>query len=117
MKIEIVQGDTSPVYKFQRKFENGTPITTLPKKMWITFKQSCACKESLFQKTLDNGITYNEEDHYYRFQLLPEDTCKLPYYTYGFDIAILNEDNEKKTLLKDGQLKIVEHYTHKCNEV
>lgn len=117
MIIEIVQGDTSPIYKFQRKFEGGTPITTLPKKMWITFKHSCSCSECLFQKTLDKGIIFDENDYYYRFQLLPEDTCGLKYGEYGFDIAIINEDNEKKTLLKDGQLKIVEHYTHKCNEV
>jgi len=121
MEIEIVQGDTSKVYKFQRKLKDAegkkTVIKTLPKKMWITFKNSCFCDDALFQKTLENGITYNETDNYYRFQLLPEDTCKLKYGTYGFDIAIINEAGEKKTLLKNGQLNIVEHYTHKCNEV
>lgn len=117
MKIELVQGDTSCIYKFQRKGKDETVITTKPKKMWITFKDTCICDDSIFQKTLENGITYNEEDNYYRFQILPEDTYNLPYGTYGFDIAIINEDGEKKTLLKKGTLEIVEHYTHKCNEV
>lgn len=114
-KIELVQGDTSPIYKFQRKYKDGTVITTQPKKMWITFKRSFRCDESLFQKTLENGIKL--EDGYYKFQLLSEDTCDLNYGTYGFDIAIINENDEKKTLLNDGELEIVKHYTKKCNEV
>lgn len=117
MKIELVQGDTSYIYKFQRRDANGNPITTSPQKMWITFKETCNCEDALFQKTLDNGITYNEEDKYYRFQLSSEDTCHMPYGVYGFDIAIINEAGEKRTLLKNGVLEIVKHYTKKCNEV
>lgn len=117
-RIELIQGDTSPIYKFQRKDSNGNVITTLPQKMWITFKSDCSCKDCLFQKKLeDNSITYSNEDNYYRFKLKSDDTCKLNYGTYGFDIAILNENNEKKTLLNDGELVIVKHYTKKCNEV
>ena len=114
-KIEIVQGDTSPVFKFQRKYDNGTLITTLPQKMWITFKKSCSCDECLFQKTIEDGITF--DGSYYKFQLNSHDTCHLAYGTYGFDIAILNETGEKKTLLNNGELEIVKHYTKKCNEV
>lgn len=114
-KIEIVQGDTSPVFKFQRKYDDGAVITTQPQKMWITFKKSCSCDESLFQKTLEDGITF--EDNYYKFQLNSHDTCHLAYGTYGFDIAIINEAGEKKTLLNNGELEIVKHYTKKCNEV
>ncbi len=116
-KISVVQGDTSPIYKFQRKYDANTPIKTLPQKMWITFKKNCSCADCLFQKTLENGITFSEEDNYYRFQLLPHDTCRLEYGTYGFDIAILNEDGEKKTLLSEGELEITKHYTKSCNEV
>lgn len=117
-KIELVQGDTSPIYKFQRQDENNNVIKTLPNKMWITFKSSCSCDTALFQKKLeDNSITYSEEDNYYRFQLTSDDTCKLRDGVYGFDIAIINEAGEKKTLLNDGELVIVHHYTKKCNEV
>lgn len=114
-KIEIVQGDTSPIYKFQRKSLDNIVITTKPKKMWITFKRSCSCEECLFQKTLEKGITF--ENNYYKFQLLSDDTCDLKYGTYGFDIAIINENGEKKTLLNNGVLEVVKHYTKKCNEV
>ena len=114
-KIELVQGDTSPIYKFQRKNEDGTIITTLPKKMWITFKRSCSCDDCLFQKTLDDGITFDGE--YYKFKIMPDETHELSYGAYGFDIAIINEAGEKRTLLNDGELEIVKHYTKKCNEV
>ena len=114
-RIEIIQGDVSPIFKFQRKYDNGEIITTIPKKMWITFKKNSLCDECLIQKTLDNGIIF--EDNFYKFQILSEDTNKLSYGIYEFDIAILNEIGEKKTLLNDGVLEITKHYTKKCNEV
>lgn len=117
MKIELIQGDTSSIYKFQRKDAFGETIKTMPQKMWITFKDACDCDEALFQKTLDNGITYDENDNYYRFQINSEDTHNLEFGIYGFDIAILNELGEKKTLLRSGKLEILRHYTKQCNEV
>ena len=85
--------------------------------MWITFKENSFDEKLLFQKTLEKGINYSEDDKYYRFQLLPEDTYNLDYKKYGFDIAIINEKGEKKTLLNKGVLEILEHYTKKNNEV
>ena len=115
--IEIVRGDTSPVYKFQRKNESGV-ITTKPQKMWITFKKNCCDSDCVFQKSLENKeITYSETDNYYRFRILSNDTQELKYGDYGFDIAIIDENGEKKTLKNNGILKVVTHYTHKCNEV
>ena len=116
-EIELVQGDTSEIYKFQRKDAKGNVITTLPKKMWVTFKETTNCSAALFQKTLGNGITFSQEDHNYRFQLQPEDTENLDYGKYGFDIKIINEKGDKKTLKRNGVLNIVDHYTHKQNEV
>lgn len=117
MEINLIQGDTSNVYKFQRKNLDGKPIETKCKKMWITFKDGIKDINVAFQKTLDNGIDYNEEDFFYRFQIKKEDTEELPVGTYGFDIAIINENGEKKTLLNNGILMILDHYTQKENEV
>jgi hypothetical protein len=96
---------------------DGSTITTLPQKMWITFKYTYDDTIAIFQKTLKNGIEYNEEDNYYRFQFFSEDTNELPFGIYGFDIAIINEYGEKKTLLNNGKLNILSHYTKKDNEV
>lgn len=117
MKIELIQGDTSCIYKFQRKDDNGEVIKIKAKKVWITFKETPKDNDFKFQKTLDNGVDYSEKDNYYRFKIASEDTAELPYGIYGFDIAILNEADEKKTLLNNGILEIVKHYTHKENEV
>lgn len=116
-EIELIQGDTSEIFKFQRKDAVDNVITTKPKKMWITFKKNAHCEDALFQKTLEDGIEYSEEDNFYRFKILPKDTENLCCMDYGFDIKIINEKGDKKTLLNDGVLKIVDHYTHKCNEV
>lgn len=117
MEIQLVQGDTSKIYKFQRKTIDNDIIKTLPLKMWITFKNNYENINSVFQKTLESGITYSEEDNYYRFQIKAEDTEKLSLGTYGFDIAIINEAGEKKTLLRNGRLELLSHYTKKENEV
>lgn len=115
--IEIIQGDTSPIYKFQRKDVNDNVIKTLPQKMWATFKTDHKTDKALFQKCLNDGIEYSVDDYFYRFSIKPEDTANLCYGTYGFDIAIIDENGNKITLLNDGVLKILPHYTKKCNEV
>lgn len=117
MKIELIQGDASVIYKFQRRNIEGQAIETKCEKMWFTVKKSPIDDEPVIQKTLDNGITFNEEDFYYRFQIAGSDTEKLPIREYGFDIAIINEAGEKKTILNNGKLNIVDHYTKKENEV
>ena len=117
MEIELIRGDTSDTYKFQRTNDDGV-ITTKVQNVWITFKRTPECKECLFQKTLrTGGVTFSEEDYFYRFKIEKDDTCDLLCGTYGFDIAILNEIGEKKTLINNGVLKIVNNYTHKENEV
>ena len=116
MIIELIRGDTSDVYKFQRTNAEGA-ITTKAQKMWITFKKTTEVKEALFQRTLENGITFSEVDYYYRFRLESEDTCNLSIGSYGFDIKIINEAGETKTLLNNGVLRLVTNYTHKENEV
>ena len=118
MRINVVKGDVSDVYRFKRTLSDDVVIKTLPQKMWITFKDNTWQKKELFQKTLENGeIEYSEEDNYYRFRIKSEDTNNLDYGTYCFDIAIRNEEGEKKTLLKNGELEVEEHCTDKENEV
>lgn len=115
-EIKVVKGDFSDIYKFQRKDKNGI-IQSKPKKMWITFKINANYKKFVFQKTLENGIEYNPNDGFYRFRLTPNDTNNINVGTYGFDIAVIDENDEKRTLLNNGVLIIEEHYTHKENEV
>lgn len=116
--IELVKGDDSEDYSFQRKNANDEIIKTLPQKMWITFKQDTDDDaEVLIQKTLEDGITFNEETSTYSFYITSEESYSLDYGFYGFDIAIRNERGRKRTLKNDGVLRITDHYTDKENEV
>lgn len=115
--MEITRGDNKP-FKFKRtRKSDKSVITELPKKMYITFKENSKTKVALFQKKLsDKSIIYSEEDNYYRFEILPEDTENLEYTTCYFDIEIITKDDKTRTISK-GYLEITEEYTHKENEV
>lgn len=113
--MEITRGDYK-VFRFQRKNKNKEVITELPDKMYFTIKKSCCKKEALIQKTLEKGITYSEEDNFYRIEMLPEDTCDLGFGDYKYDIEIIYDQNKPKTL-KVGKISIKEEVTHKENEV
>lgn len=113
--MEITRGDYK-IFKFKRTRKDKTIITELPDKMYITFKNNTTTSKALFQKTLaNNSIKYSEEDNYYRFEILPEDTNNLAYSKYYFDIEIINDD-KPRTIYK-GFLDVTEECTHKANEV
>lgn len=112
--MQMRRGDTKK-FKFQRKTKNKEVITTKPEKMYITFKNNTKEKTFLFQKTFDNGITYDEDTNYYHVVIKPEDTDKLFYKNYCYDIEIIN-NGEPKTIKVDN-LEILEEVTFACNEV
>ena len=70
-------------------------------------------KEPLFQKTLDNGITFDSE--YYHVVINPEDTNDLPFSKLAYDIEIIS-DNKVKTIYV-GELELTKEVTFACNEV
>lgn len=114
--MEITRGNNK-TFKFQRKREDESVITELPKQMYITFKNDEYEKDALFQKRLNNGtIEYSKSDNYYRFEIVPEDTDDLDYGNYFFDITIRNNHNKKITI-KKGYLAVTKSSTHKENEV
>lgn len=113
--IEITRGDHKS-YKFLRKTKDGEIITEKPQKMYFTVKKSFYQSEFLFQKRLDEGITYTEQDYYYHFEIKPEDTDGLNFGDdYVFDIEIIEQNGKKKTIAK-GKIKITEEVTFAENE-
>ena len=109
--MEMVRGDTFR-FKFKRKTNNGEIIIDLPQKMYITFKYGDE-KEPLFQKTLDNGITFDSE--YYHVVINPEDTNDLPFSKLAYDIEVINGDKVKTIYV--GELELTKEVTFACNEV
>ena len=63
--MEIIRGDTK-YFKFQRKRKHdGEVIETLPDKLYFTLKFSDMDDKALIQKTIGDGIEYNDTDKYY----------------------------------------------------
>lgn len=113
--LQIIRGDTK-FYKFQRKRKHdGSVITELPDKMYFTIKYDYNIDDVILQKTLDNGIEYNEEESYYYITINPEDTNNLPYGKYVYDIEIIK--NGIKQTISIGEILIANEVTFYENEV
>ena len=110
--MEMIRGDEFK-FKFKRQTENGETITERPKQMYITFKYNDE-NQALFQKKLDEGITFDGE--YYHVTINPEDTNNLPFGKLIYDIEIIKENDKPKTLKVD-ELEIKKEVTYACNEV
>ena len=109
--MEMVRGDTFK-FKFKRQTRDGKTITELPEKMYITFKYGNS-NDFLFQKTLEDGITFDGE--YYHVVINPADTDKLRFKEYDYDIEIIR-NGEPKTIKVD-KINITKEVTFACNEV
>lgn len=115
MTISIPRGDYR-AFKFKIKNKDETECNINFKEIYITFKRSCYIRDILFQKRLSKKEITETEDGYYHFEILPEDTEKLEYGTYFFDIEICNDEPKvKQTTL--GKLELTKEITHVENEV
>ena len=87
--MEFTRGDTKK-YKFQRKDANNNVIEPISQKVWFTVKVNDNTSEKILQKTLDNGITFDNE-YYYHILIDHDDTKDLDYGSYTCDIQVENE--------------------------
>lgn len=87
MEIRIIRGDTLDL-RFCRKDKNGV-IKEKPDNLIFAVKKGAQKKEYLFQKRLDDGITYNEENNYYYFTIESKDTENLKIGTCVFNIKVI----------------------------
>jgi hypothetical protein len=110
--MEITRGDYK-TFRFERKNKNQEVIMEKPEKMYLTIKNNSYEKKALIQKTLDDGIEF--EDGVYRVTFLPEDTDNLSFGDYIYDIEIIN--NGKPKTIKVDEFVIDKEVTHKENEV
>lgn len=111
--ISITRGDTQ-ILKFQRRNKDGI-ITTKANEMYFTIKENTNQKKYLLQKKLDDGISFNNEDYYYRITINSTDTDDLSYGKYKYDIEV-KDTNYVKTI-SIGDFIITEEVTFVGNEV
>lgn len=99
------------------KIKNGEETIKLEEKdqIYMTVKRHANNKEVKIQKSLGNGITYNEETKKYEIEVNSEDTKQLEMdIPYGYDITIYYGGNKPKQKVI-GTIKIGKKYT--LNEV
>ena len=83
--------------------------------IYMTVRKDAGSGEIKFQKSLEDGITFNEESKKYEIEINSEDTKDLKINTsYGYDITVYYNGNKPKQKVI-GTLKIGEKYT--LNEV
>lgn len=83
--------------------------------IYMTVRKDAGSGEIKFQKSLEDGITFNEETKKYEIEINSEDTKDLKINTsYGYDITVYYNGNKPKQKVI-GTLKIGEKYT--LNEV
>lgn len=95
--------------------KNNEAVKEKADKVYFSVKCNYKDDEVVFQKTLDNGITFNEETGVYTIELLPNDTNELCFGDYDYDIEIIRNGKVDTPLM--GVFKIGKEVTHKCNEV
>lgn len=79
--------------------------------LFMTISSSPSTTEYKIQKTLGNGITYNQETGKYEIEFTSEDTEILAYnVNYGYDITIYYDGNKPKQKVI-GSFKISDKYT------
>lgn len=114
MDFEFTRGDTK-VFKFKLLDKNGEVLElSNGDKLFLTVKKSSKSTTVAFQKTLNNGIELKDDGYYY-VTINSDDTSKLSYGTYGYDIEIKTASGVVKTLLI-GSITLTEEYTFKEDE-
>jgi len=114
MDFEFTRGDTK-VFKFKLQDKNGEDLKlSSTDKIFLTAKKNSKATNIAFQKTLNNGIELRDDGYYY-VTINSEDTSKLGYGTYGYDIEIKTATGIVKTLLI-GSITLTEEYTFKEDE-
>ncbi len=111
----MIRRSETTVLQFQRTDAEGNIITEMPEALCFTVKKDYRSKEALIKKDLANGgIAFDAETGWYKIRILPEDTEKLPFGTYYFDIRKIDGEGEKY-LCPMTELQICPVVTHREN--
>lgn len=91
-------------YKAQRLNMDGTPITVKADAIFFVVKKQWTDKNALITKTIDD-MTF-DEDGFYHFSIVPEDTENLPYGNYVWDFTSVHNDNSYRAKPAHGKFII-----------
>nr|DAQ15412.1 MAG TPA: hypothetical protein [Caudoviricetes sp.] len=87
-RISITRGDSAEIRLSIRDRVTGQPFVPGPDdRLTFTVKRELSDEASLVVKTLDNGIVRREQECI--LLLVPEDTARLPFGTYRYDVELV----------------------------
>ena len=119
MDITLIRGDTCLI-SFNIKDAYGQNYELKEgDRLYFTVKKSFYTEEVVFQKTYENGISYNSATNEYLIEITQDTTAELPFGQNVYDIKIVisqeGEDPIVKTLIK-GTFTLTPNATYKENE-
>lgn len=112
LHIEMPRGDIRPVTF--RILDDGGPCEIDITEIYFTVKTSFAKPDYLFQKKLSSGDIELMEDGDYQLVIEPEDTDRLKYGRYVFDIQVESGIDLKQTFV--GTFDLMDEATYAENE-
>lgn len=113
MRIAMPRGDIRLV-RFLVNDPNGTATDIDFTEIYFTVKKSTRDRLYQFQKRLSTGGIVKLELGDYQVKIEPNDTAKMMYGDYKFDVQLVYEDQLKETFVGDFVLK--EEVTFNENE-
>lgn len=116
--ITIIRGDTTEI-GFTVAYEDGSPYTlTAEDKLYFTVKKNWYTEQFVVQKTIGNGIEFNEYTGEYVVTLTDLCTCGMECRDYVYDIESIINYNGKPitTTLAKGKLVLDTEATYRSNE-
>jgi len=107
--IEFTRGDTCPL-KFTLLDKNKNVLTlTNTDELYFTVKENFQNTSKILQKTYQQGDIVQEEDGSYKLVIEPEETEKLNYGSYVFDICLVSGDYTRTVVI--GNLNLTNEVT------
>lgn len=113
--IAMTRGDKQ-IWGFTLFDAEKKTITDTPAAIYFTVKNKFTDEAAVLQKTLDNGISV-DENYYYTITISPEDTESLEYGRYVYDVeVILDAEGKNKHTLAANYLTLGSEATWAENE-
>lgn len=114
LKIVLPRGDRTSKKIAIRESATGEITDIEFDDIYFTVKRVFLAEEFKFQKRMSAGTIVKDEEGYYHFTILPEDTNDLPFGDYDFDIEIVKNGAIKHTTV--GVLTLTKEVTYASNE-
>lgn len=115
MDFEFIRGDTQVIKFILTDLNRNIISLTSADRIYFTVKNNSYSNDVLIQKTIGNGIELKDDGYYY-VTINSDDTSKLEYGQYGYDIELKTGTGIVKTLTI-GSITLTEEYTFKGDEV